>query len=52
MLSSSDSAVLASSVLPGWLDPETLLNQAGNWAMWVAIAIIFSATVSTNATRS
>ncbi|HKE68827.1 MAG TPA: DedA family protein [Nocardioidaceae bacterium] len=42
MLSSSDSTVLASSVLPGWLDPETLLNQAGNWAMWVAIAIIFA----------
>ncbi len=28
--------------MPGWLDPETMLDEAGQWAMWVAIAIIFS----------
>jgi membrane protein DedA with SNARE-associated domain len=28
--------------MPGWLDPETMLDEAGTWAMWVAIAIIFS----------
>lgn len=28
--------------MPGWLDPEALLDDAGKWAMWVAIAIIFA----------
>jgi membrane protein DedA with SNARE-associated domain len=42
VLASSEPVVLASSIMPGWLDPETMLEEAGTWAMWVAVAIIFA----------
>jgi membrane protein DedA with SNARE-associated domain len=35
-------SVAATSVLPGWLDPEQLLSSAGAWALWVTLLIIFS----------
>jgi membrane-associated protein len=37
--------VLNSTVLalgPGWLDPQTLLDQLGAWALWGAAAVIFA----------
>ena len=37
--------MLNSTVLalgPGWLDPQTLLDQLGAWALWGAAAVIFA----------
>ncbi len=36
------SAVLASGLLPGWLDPNQLLTSAGSWALWVTFGILFA----------
>ena len=29
---------------PSWLDPQTLLDQLGPWALWGALAVIFAET--------
>jgi membrane-associated protein len=39
------SAVVAAAVaqlMPSWLDPTDLLNNAGAWALWVAAGILFA----------
>lgn len=36
------SAGVVAGVLPGWLDPNSLLATAGSWALWVTLAIIFA----------
>lgn len=35
-------AVVVRSLLPDWLNPETLLESLGDWAFWGAVAIIFA----------
>lgn len=35
-------AVVVHSLLPEWLNPETLLESLGDWAFWGAVAIIFA----------
>ncbi|MGI8614590.1 MAG: DedA family protein [Nocardioidaceae bacterium] len=41
MLTASSSA-LASGLLPGWLDPQTMIHSAGNAALWVTLGVIFA----------
>ena len=42
MIRTEATLAVTQSLGPGWLDPTELITSAGQWALWVAAAVIFA----------